>query len=124
MQMAPRHDVLEDGHSAEELSGLEGAREAARGDAAGRLPRDGGAVEPYFAASGLHEAADHVEQRRLAGAVGSDDAADLTAVDREIDPVERANAAESNREIADLEYRRACSFSSRARGPRVGRGDV
>jgi hypothetical protein len=46
----------------------------------------------------LDEAADDVEQRRLAGAVGADDAEDLAAGKLEGDSVKRCNATKAHRQ--------------------------
>src|SRR5690606_23421732 len=53
------------------------------------------------------EAADHVEQRRLAGAVRADERADRSAADREAQPVERDDAAEADADVLDPEQRLA-----------------
>ena len=52
-------------------------------------------------ASGPHEAADDVEQRRLAGAVGADHADHLAGRDREGDVVERGEPAEAHGDPGD-----------------------
>jgi hypothetical protein len=52
---------------------------------------------------GAREAADDVEQGRLAGAVGSDDPQDLALLDVQADGVEGRQAAEADRGAVDLE---------------------
>ena len=48
--------------------------------------------------SARHEAADRVEQRRLAGAVRADEADHLAGLGVEVDGVDRDDAAEANGE--------------------------
>src|SRR5262249_22720361 len=125
MEMTPGHDVLEDRHAAKELRRLEGARETACGNPARCLAGDGCAVDEHVAARRLHEAADHVEQRGLAGTVRSDDAANLALLDREVDAVQRAHTTECDAEIADGEHRRAAPTTSAHRCRMdLDRGDV
>ena len=65
----------------------------------------------------LVEAADHVEQGRLAGAVRTDQRADLTLVDREAEPVERDDAAEPDADVLHLQQRQVGP-------PPIGRPDL
>src|SRR5213593_264495 len=116
------HHVLEDGHAAEELRGLEGAAEAARRDRARLLADERHAVETDLAAVGRIDAADDVEQRGLARAVGPDDATDLSRVEIEVDAVERDDAAEGDGDVphdeaahADRSGARSGSSQPRAR---------
>ena len=60
------------------------------------------AVEVHRARGRVVDPADDVEHRRLAGAVGPDQAADLALVDREGEPVERDDAAEAHRDVLHL----------------------
>jgi hypothetical protein len=50
------------------------------------------------------EAVDDVEHRRLAGAVGPDDRADLTLVNVEADILDRLHAAERQRNITHVQH--------------------
>ena len=52
---------------------------------------------------GAHEAADDVEERRLAGAVGPDDADDLAGRDRQRDLLEGRQPAEADRDRVDAQ---------------------
>src|SRR5262249_40923300 len=54
---------------------------------------------------GMVKTAQHIEERRLAGAVGTDKAADLPAIDAKGDPVQRDDAAEPDRKPVDTEER-------------------
>ncbi len=50
---------------------------------------------------------DHVEERRLAGAVRADDADDLALADDEVEPVEAPEPTEGERDALHLEQRRS-----------------
>src|SRR6185503_7231530 len=103
--------------------------EAARDACAGALPRGErghvGVVEEDLAHIGPMEAAQEVEQRRLARAVGADEAEDLARPQEKRDARERAVAPERDAEClrredrAVLGERRGGSWCS---GGRRGRG--
>ena len=120
------HDVLGHGEIGEGLELLEGARDAAAGDAVGPQAGDLAAVEEDAAGVGRLEAGDQVEQRRLAGAVGADDAEDLALVDIEGDVGVGGEAAEALGHAFDVEQqahvrlppRRRMRSSNRLRMPR------
>src|SRR5665213_3746314 len=105
--MPAHHDVLPRRHGAEESEVLEGAADAERGDAMARHREEIAPLEPDRPAFRLVEPAQAVEQRRLAGAVGADEAADRTACNRKRDLVERDNAAEPDGYAGDVEERRS-----------------
>ena len=63
-------------------------------------------AEERGARVGPRLAGDHVHHRRLAGAVGADDAAQLAGVDRERQVVERLEAVEADRDVVEVEDRR------------------
>jgi hypothetical protein len=115
MKVPARHDVLEHGHAAEELGGLKRAREATGGDLARGETGDGRAGDDHLAARGPLETADHVQERGLPRPVRPDDPANLACVDLEAHAVERADAAERDREIAHGQHRRARRRDARAR---------
>ena len=99
LQHPPGHDVVEHAHALEQRQVLEGA-----GDAQGRgLVRAHAAallaLEGDEARLRMVEAVDDVEDRGLARAVGADDGADLALADVEADRVERAHAAEAQRDV-------------------------
>ena len=71
--------VLERGHALEEADVLERAPDAALGDRVRRLAGDVVAVEDDLARGRLVDAGEHVEERRLAGAVRPDQADDRAA---------------------------------------------
>ena len=108
--MAADHDVAADGHAAEEREILEGAADAERRHAMTRLLQELVAVESDAAGFRLIEAAEAIEQRRLAGAVRADEAANLPAPDLEGHFVQRDDAAEADRQLADRQQRRAVRF--------------
>ena len=61
---------------------------------------EGPAEQQRFALAGRQEPGQHFHRRRLAAAVRSDKAKDLTALDRETDPVDRSEIAEPAGEAA------------------------
>jgi hypothetical protein len=87
-------DVLDRGHVLEEADVLEGAPHAELRDLVGRLARDVGAVELDQAHRGLVDAREHVEERRLAGAVRPDQTDDRLVRNHEVDVVDGDEAAE------------------------------
>ncbi len=74
----PDQDVLADGHVAENAAVLEGAGDTDLGDLFGRASGRWLAEDPDIAVVGSKMTADQVEERRLAGAVRTDDADGLT----------------------------------------------
>ena len=95
------HDVLRDGERREQREVLERARDAELGDAVRGhreqvLAREGDAPRRR-----LVEAAEAVEQRRLAGAVGPDERADLALLDLERQVGEREDPAELDSHVLD-----------------------
>src|SRR5262245_1138003 len=96
LQQPARHDVVEHGHALEQRHVLEGARDAELRYLRRLEPRAVGAGEADVSLGGLVEAADHVEQRGLAGAVGPDDGEDLAALDLQAHVLERQQRAEAD----------------------------
>ena len=86
--------VLDHRHGHEGLRHLEGAPDAQAPDAARRQAGDVLAGQHHAAAVGRELAAHHVEERRLAGAVGADDGEQLAGLDRERDVARGHHAAE------------------------------
>ena len=78
-----------------------------------RQPGDIGALEQDAAAGRPQHADQHAQERRLAGAVGADQAEQLAFGDGQIDAGERVHAAEIHRYIVDVEqaHRRAPAMS-------------
>src|SRR5260370_15732185 len=108
-------NVLPRGHGAERLDDLEGAANSEPGDTVRCHARDRGAVQLDVAAVEVINAADAVQQRRLARAVGTDDADDVAFGDLEIHPVHRSHATKALGDAAQLELRhRAHSDVSRS----------
>ena len=93
-------DVLEHAEIAERAGDLEGAGDAELGDAVGRHAGDALVLEPDLAGGRRQVAGDQVEHRRLAGAVGADDAGDRAGRDRERDVADRRQPAEVLRQAA------------------------
>src|SRR5712692_2836078 len=98
--------VLTRGHRAERLDDLERAADPKPGDPVRRHAGDRRAVQLDVAAVEVINAADAVQQRRLAGAVGADDAHDVAFGDLEVHSVHRGHAAESLGDSAQLELGR------------------
>src|SRR5258708_2916908 len=100
-EVASRHDVVERRHAAKQRDVLEGAADALLG----RLVRAHLAASHALVGDGallrMIEAADAVQHRRLAGAVGTDDGADLALGDIEADIGERLHAAERQADVLD-----------------------
>src|SRR5438105_2548872 len=63
------------------------------------------AIEAHGARLVAQRAADAVDQRRLAGAVRANEAEPLAGLDRQVDAVERHEAAEAFADVVDLEQR-------------------
>src|SRR5262249_24218182 len=107
--MLSDQQILEHGHAGEQADILEGAGDARElGDAEveqaleqiGRTVRMG---EPDHPDARMIEAGDAVEDRGLAGAVGSDERGDVSAFGREAEIVYRDEAAEPHAQVLDRE---------------------
>ena len=83
-----------------------------------REPGDGVAVEGDGPAPRRDEAGDGVDQRRLPGAVGSDETDDRPARHAERDAVDGAKAAEGHDELANVEERRVLPVHEEPTSPR------
>src|SRR6185436_17211302 len=88
-------DVVEHGEPRERPQLLERARDAEPAHTVGREARELHAVEPDFALVGPIEPAHALEERRLARAVGPDDADELTGCHVERDALVGRDAAEA-----------------------------
>src|SRR5436309_10150572 len=106
--MDPDHDVLQHRHARKEREVLEGAADGARRHAMGGGAHDGLALEEQVALIGRVEPAHAVEQRGLAGAVGTDEADDLPVGHVEGDAVQRHDASESHGDVTNGEERCGC----------------
>ncbi len=113
--------VVLDRHLAEQFALLRHQRHAARDHRLDRRLRFDGAGESHHAARGAgrrQRAHDRGEQRRLAGAVGTDDGDDLADADVEVGVRQRLDLAVRDGQVADFEdavgtHRiHAASFSS------------
>jgi hypothetical protein len=100
-------DIVEHRHAVEQRHVLEGATDADLRDAVARAPQDRLAFEQDVTAVWRVEPAEAVEERRLAGAVGTDQAGDLAGKNVERHAIESHDAAEADRDIAHAEQRRA-----------------
>src|SRR5688500_13088630 len=102
-QVAARHDVVEHAHALEQREVLEGARDAHLGHLARVHVLEGAAAEVDLALLRAVDAVDAVEHRALAGAVGTDDGADLVLAHVEADVRQRLHAAEGEADVAHVE---------------------
>ena len=114
-------DVVHDGHVGEDAQVLEGARHADAGGRGRRESRDLLAGELHAAGRERLQAADDVEQRGLAGAVGTDQGGDLALADLERDLVDRLEAAEVDRYGVDPQERFALGQRGEGRMVLAGR---
>jgi hypothetical protein len=112
-------DVFEDAHARERAHNLKGAPDAAPAYLVRAQPSDRLAGEGDCAAIGGEKPVDHIEQRRLAGAVRADDAVEPALGKGEVDAVQRAQPTERDPDVSQHEKIGA------ARGRRARqRGDV
>ena len=103
--VAADHHVLQRRQVGEQPDVLERAGDSARGDLVGLQALQHVAVEREVPAVGHVDAGEHVEQRRLAGAVRADQPVDLAVADREPDVGERLHAAEALRDALRRQQR-------------------
>src|SRR5262249_49783418 len=96
-------DVLRDAEAGEGLRQLEAPRHTEPRALMGREAVDTLAGKAHGAALMAKRAAEAIDERALAGAVGADEAETLAAGDAERDPVERGEATELLGEVQDLE---------------------
>ena len=87
------HDVLQDGHARHEGQLLVDEAHAEFVGAMRRADRRSAAVDEDLAAVGLGQAGQDLDQRRLAGAVGADQAVHLAGHDRQRNAAQRLRAA-------------------------------
>ena len=124
--MQTRHHVLEDGHAAKQLGGLERASKPPLRDGAGFEADDGGTVEKNVASLRAVDAADDVEQGGLARAVGADQPANLALLHVEIDTFQHPDATEADVQVAHGQdggaHRSATLAGTCVRGPRATAG--
>src|SRR5206468_8456445 len=95
--------VVEDAHAPEQGDVLERARDPQLGPLVRLQPRDVAAVEHDPSARGRVDAADAVEDARLAGAVGADDGEEVAGVDLEAHPGQGGHTAESQVQVFQSE---------------------
>ena len=62
-------------------------------------------IKPDFTLLGMIKTIDDIQHGRLAGTVGSDDGANLAALDIETDVAECRNAAKGEGDVFHLQYR-------------------
>src|SRR5690606_21556703 len=122
---AADHQVVEGADPVEHAGHLEHAQHAQARELRGIEPQHAAAVEPHLARIGPQVAGEHVEQRRLAGAIGPDQADQLALRHVHADAVERLEAAEALADLANLEQCHHAPFAApaaprrRAKAPRA-----
>jgi hypothetical protein len=104
---AARHDVVERCHALEQGDVLEGARDPLPGRVRSAHGASLDAAKGDRALLRRVEAVDNVQHRGLAGAVRTDNGADLALADIEGDLGDRLDAAEAQRHVLDLEQHAA-----------------
>src|SRR5215831_6048262 len=95
--------VLEDGHAREGPRDLEGPGQAEAADRVRREPHDRAVTEADVPGVGGEESREQIKDRRLAGAVGSDEPEHLARRDREVEASHRPKTAEAPRQPARVE---------------------
>jgi hypothetical protein len=103
--VAAEHEVLGHGLAGGQGDVLEGARDADAGDLVRPHLVEPVLTEPDLALGGLVDAGQHVEHRRLAGAVGADDRVDRAGLDRERHLRQRLDGTEPDADVVDLDGR-------------------
>src|SRR2546426_9993333 len=98
------HHVVEDGEIAERLDDLERPREAEPADVVGRAASHVAAREDDASLFRAVVAGDHVEERRLAGAVWADDADQLALAYVQRDGADGRQAAEALGDVLKREH--------------------
>src|SRR6185503_10704332 len=93
-RVAADHHVFERGKIHEQADVLEGAADAGGRDLVRLQAGETAVVEPEVTAIGRIDAGENIEQRGLAGTVGTDQAVDLALADGEGDIIQRLHAAE------------------------------
>src|SRR5262249_13101041 len=114
-------DVVEDGHALEQRYVLERPRDPELRPLVGPERRDVAPVEDDAPPGRPVDAADAVEDARLARAVGPDDGEELAGLDGEAHPGQRHDAPEAQLEVFEGEQRHS-RLSARARCRRGPRG--
>src|ERR687894_748087 len=119
---APAHvgrhpDVVADRHRPEDLEALERAGDTEPGPLVGGHTDDVAAVEPDPAPLDRLQAADGVEERRLAGAVRPDEPGRLAGRHVQVHEVQRLDASEGHGDLLDLEERHGPHCRTRSREP-------
>jgi hypothetical protein len=103
VRVPPDDDVVEDRQVAEETARLKCSSDALANDAVGRQTVEPLALEPDLSRGWLIKAGDDVQQRRLAGPVGTDDPEHFALAKCEVDLRHRDEAPEAHGKALALE---------------------
>src|SRR2546425_721257 len=109
--MRPEEDVLAHGELREDADVLECPSDTEARDAMGGLSHQLRAKHPNRPRGGLEHARDEVEDRRLPGAVGADQAHDLPLLDVDVKAVDGGQPAEPARESANFQNQSAVAHA-------------
>ena len=104
LAIAGDHQIFDDGEAGEFLRDLERAGEAHMAALMHGKPGDVAAFEQDAAGARHEPAGDHVEERRLAGAIGADEAGDAAAVDFEAHIIDGDEPAETHRHAIEGDH--------------------
>ena len=102
LQLVGMGDVFEYGETAEQQVELESPHHPLPGNQVGTHSGDVLALKVNLSSGRLEKSGDEVEQRRLAGTIGPDDAEDFPFVDVKVEPIDRIHAAEALLQVVDL----------------------
>jgi hypothetical protein len=108
LALGGKQQILQHGHLGEGPRNLEGTPEPGTDAMLRLLALDRPAVQQDASAARPLRAGDEVEHRRLAGAVGSDQAGDAATLDAEGDIVDGLHPAEMLRHADHLQHRPTC----------------
>src|SRR5688572_28447097 len=100
MTVLRNQEVLVNRHRPEELDVLEGPADPQRDPLVRQQVLDLVLLEKDASRVSLQQTGDHVEERRLAGYSGSQEAEDLALLDGDIDLVQRGHSSERFRHVS------------------------
>jgi hypothetical protein len=113
------HDVLRDAEVGEQRRLLVDHGDAGVARVVRRVEVDRLTVDEHVAGVAADDAAEHFDERRLAGAVLAHERADLTRTHRDVAVAQRADGPVGLRRVAQLQDRRALAHC--ARPPAINR---
>ena len=114
MRVQADQHVVENGRVVDQRQVLEGAADAEGWQLVGAGGQQIPALIRQATAVGCDDAANDIEQGRLARAIRTDQAVDMSLAHRQVDTVQRIHAAEAHRDALYVQKRmaHACPFAS------------